>query len=146
MSQLSDTMNKPVLFSLFSVAALGFFAGCQTEPGPFLPQDTTKYTVESTDKFVLMDKPTQYSVTCTGLQERVTPEGRLEVAANIKNRENRRIQVQVSCVFKDDQGFSNGDETPWRTLILGENATETERFTAMTPAAHRYTIRVRQAR
>jgi len=131
---------------LAALAATAFFAGCQQPPGPFLPQETTRYTLESTEKFVLMDRPTQISVTCTGLQERTTSDGRLEVLANVKNREARRIQVQIRCVFKDDAGFSTSDETPWQTLILGENATETVTFTAHTNAAHKYTVAVRQAR
>ena len=129
-----------------AVAGLFLLGGCATEPGPFTPQDTTKYTVENTEKFVLLDKPTQTSVTCTGLQERTLPDGRLEIVANVKNRENRRIQVQIGCVFKDEQGFSTGDESPYQTLILAENSTEAVRFTAMNPLAKRYTIRVRQAR
>lgn len=140
-------MNITHRFSVLAAAAgLLLLAGCATELGPFTPQDTTKYTVENTEKFVLLDKPTQYSVTCTGLQERTLPDGRLEVVANVKNRENRRIQVQVNCVFKDAQGFSTGDETPFQTLILAENSTEAVRFTAMNTLAKRYTIRVRQAR
>jgi uncharacterized protein YcfL len=85
-------------------------------------------------------------VTCTGLQEVPLTDGRLEVVANVKNRENRRIQVQINCVFKDAQGFSTGDETPWQTLILSEYATEAVRFTAMNTQAKKYTVRVRQAR
>ncbi len=140
-------MNTQHRFSLLiALAGLALLAGCTTEPGPFTPQDTTKYTVENTEKFVLLDKPTQYSVTCTGLQERTLPDGRLEVVANIKNRENRRIQVQANCVFKDAQGFTTGDETPFQNVVLAENSTETVRFTAMNPLAKRYTIRVRQAR
>ncbi len=127
-------------------AALLAFAGCANPPGPFAPQDTTKYTLENTESFVLMDKPTQNSVTCTGLQETINSDGRLEVVANVKNRESRRIQVQVSCVFKNDAGFSTGDETPWQTLILGENTTEAVRFTAANTQAKKYTVRVRQAR
>ena len=95
---------------------------------------------------MLLDKPTQTSITCTGLQERTLPDGRLEIVANVKNREDRRIQVQIGCVFKDEQGFSTGDESPYQTLILAENSTEAVRFTAMNPLAKRYTIRVRQAR
>ncbi len=64
----------------------------------------------------------------------------------MKNRESRRIQVQINCVFKDAQGVSTGDETPWQTLILSENATEAVRFTAMNAQAKKYTVRVRQAR
>ena len=132
--------------ALLATVALALLAGCATEPGPYTPQDTTKYTVENTEKFVLLDKPTQISVTCTGLQERLLPDGRLEVVANVKNREARRIQVQIQCVFKDEQRVSTGDETAWQTLILAENSTEAVRFTAMNPQAKTYEIRVRQAR
>ncbi|MFT3783110.1 MAG: YcfL family protein [Nibricoccus sp.] len=136
---------KKTALSLAAVA-LAFLAGCATEPGPFAPQDTTKYTLENTDAFVLMDKQVQYSVTSTGIQYTNLPDGRLQVTANIKNRENRRIQVQVDCVFKTEDGVSTGDETPWQTLILGENTTEAVSFTSMNNQARKYTIRVRQAR
>ena len=139
-------MNTKPMLLLSATAALALFAGCVSEPGPFRPLDTTKYTLENTEKFVLLDKPAQVSVTCTGLQERNLADGRLEVVANVKNRENRRIEVQINCVFKDEQNISTGDETPFQTLILAENSTEAVRFTAMNTAAKKYTIRVRQAR
>lgn len=141
---------KTLLPFLAAIPLLLASAGCASKntrgTGPYLPQDTTKYTLENTEKFVLMDQAAQFSVTCTGLQERTTADGRLEVVANVKNREARRIQVQISCVFKDAQHFSTGDETPWQTLILTENSTETVRFTAANPLSKTYTIRVRQAR
>lgn len=138
--------TKPILLLAIS-AALVIFAGCAAvEPGPFLPQDTTRFTLENTEKFVLLDQPAQFSVTCTGLQERTLADGRLEVVANVKNRESRRIHVQINCVFKDSLGFSTSDETPFQTLILAENSTEAVRFTAMNNVAKKYTIRVRQAR
>jgi hypothetical protein len=137
--------HLPFLFLALLAGLLGF-SGCQTTPGPYAPQDTTRYTVENTEKFVLMDRPTQVSITCTGLQERVLPDGRLEVVANVKNREDRRIQVQIQCVFKDEQNVSTGDETPWENLILTEYSTQAVRFVSMNNLAHRYTIRVRQAR
>jgi hypothetical protein len=139
-------MNTKPFVLLSAVAGLALLGGCATEPGPFAPQDTTKYTLENTENFVLLDKATQASVTCTGFQPRILADGRFEIVANIKNRENRRIQVQVDCVFKNDQGFPTGDETPFQTLILAENATEAVRFTAMNTLARNYTIRVRQAR
>jgi len=139
-------MNIKLLVLVVTIATLALTAGCVTEPGPFAPVDTTKYTLENTDRFVLLDKPTQNSITCTGLQERALADGRLEVVANVKNRESRRLEVQINCVFKDDQGFATGDETPFQTLILAENSTEAVRFTAMNQAAKKYTIRVRQAR
>lgn len=132
--------------SLVCLAALAWCGGCATPPGPFAPLDTTKFTLENTDKFVLLDQPVQNSVTCTGLQQMTLGDGRLEVVANVKNRESRRLEVQINCVFKDEQGFSTGDETPWQTLILSENVTEAVRFTAMNASAKKYTVRVRQAR
>ena len=138
-------MNIKTSLLLAATAGLVLLVGCAT-PGPFTPQDTTRYTIENTEKFVLLDKPTQVSVTCTGLQERTLADGRLEVVANVKNREARRIEVQINAVFKDDQGFSTGDETSFQTLILAENSTEAVRFTAINTLAKKYTIRVRQAR
>ena len=138
--------GRRVLCLLGSLVTLAWSAGCVSPPGPFAALDTTKFTLENTERFVLLDKPTQNSVTCTGLQERPLADGRLEVVANVKNRESRRIQVQINCVFKDEQGFSTGDETPWQTLILSENSTEAVRFTAMNTLARNYTVRVRQAR
>ena len=73
-------------------------------------------------------------------------DGRMEVVANIRNRENRRLQVQVQCVFKDDNGYATGDETPWQNLILSENSQETVKFASMNNRARRFTVRVQEAR
>jgi uncharacterized protein YcfL len=141
---LSPLSVRPVLSAL----ALLALAGCATQPGagPYAAPDTTKYTVENTEKFVLLDAPTLEAVTCTGLQERLLPDSRLDIVANVKNREGRRIEVQIQCVFKNEQGLSVGDETPWQTLVLADYSTEAVHFTALNPLAKRYTIRVRQAR
>ena len=137
---------KTVFSILATAAVLAFLAGCQTEPGPYAPQDTTKYTLENTSQFALLDQPTQTSITFTGIEPRMLSDGRLDLSAQVKNREDRRIQVQIQCVFKDANGFSTGDETPWENLILAENSTETVHFTAMNTQAKNFTIRVRQAR
>ncbi len=113
--------------------------------GAYLPKNTTRYAFEQTNPFVLMDKNVEHSVTCTEIQRGTTADGRLQVVANVRNRENRRIQVQINCVFKDEQGFSTGDETPWENLILTENAQESVRFVAMNDKAKNFTIRVREA-
>lgn len=116
------------------------------EGGAYAPKNTTRFALENEAKFVTLDYRVQRSVTCSGLQERVLEDGRLEVAANIRNRLERRIQVQVQCVFKDAQGFSTGDETPWQDLILTETAQESVRFQSFNDKAKGYTIRVREAR
>src|SRR5262245_8900665 len=139
---------KTFLFSTFTIAAVALFAqGCATssETGALTPQNTTKFDTELKEKFVLMDPGTQHSVTCMGFQETPLSDGRLQVATLIRNRENRRLQVQVNCEFKDAQGFAI-DSTPWENLILTENSTETKTFVSANERAKRYTIRVREAR
>jgi hypothetical protein len=146
---IHQPVHRPLrLFTMLgALVALAFSAGCVIEvPERQSLVDTTKFTLEDTDRFVQLDRTTPYSVTCTGLQERPLADGRLEVTANVKNREARRIQVQINCVFRDEQGLATGDETPWQTLSLSENSTEAVRFTAMNATARKYTVRVRQAR
>ena len=120
------------------------FCSTPQAAGPYKPQDTTKFEVENS-KFILLDAGAQRSVTCIGLQETTMPDGRLQVLAKVQNRENRRIEVQINCEFKDKQGFPV-DTTPFRTLILAENATEGVSFESANDKAKAYTIRVRQAR
>jgi uncharacterized protein YcfL len=132
-------------FLLPVCAALGaaLFTGCHG--GAYAPKNATKHNLEDKEPFVLLDRMVQRSVTCSGIQQQVQPDGRLKVVANVRNREARRIQVQVNCVFKDAQGFPTGDETPFQTLILTESAQEGVEFVSMNDKARRYTIRVRQA-
>jgi len=138
---------KTSIVLLAVCAALGL-TGCSStyDKGPYLPEQSKTPPHENTERVVLMDPGVQYSLTCTGIQEGSTADGRLEVAAQIRNRENRRIEVQVNCVFKDANGYTTKDETPFQALILTENATEQVKFTAMNTLAKKYTIRVRQAR
>ena len=114
--------------------------------GAYQPRNVNKYDLENSAKFVLLDKGVERSVTCPNIEERVTDEGRLEVVANVRNRLNRRIEVQINCVFKDDKGFPTNDEAPFKTLMLDENAQESARFISMNNQARTYTIRVREAR
>ena len=137
-------MNTKSL-SLVALAAAGLWlAGCTTEPAR--PLDSPKYSIEDTGKFTHLDKASAAAVSCTSLQERRLPDDRLEVVASLRNRETKPVKVQVNCVFKDAQGFSTGDETPFRTITLEGGATEAVRFTAANAAAKQYTLRVRLAR
>ena len=136
--------TTPFLALAITTAALAFWAGCASEPGATTPQDSTKYTLENTENFELLGKSTQTTVAGTGLQPRMLPDGRLEVVASVKNRENRKVRIQVNCVFKDEAGFTTGDETPFETVELAAHATEAVRFTAANALAKKYTIRVRE--
>ncbi|MGV3772541.1 MAG: YcfL family protein [Verrucomicrobiales bacterium] len=136
-------MKNSLLSLLMGAGALALFSGCHTG-GAYTPVNTTKYDVENQSPFVLLDAGVQRSVTTSGVQETKLPDGRLQVSVNVRNREERRIQVQINCEFKDAQGFVV-DATPFQTLILPERAQEGVRFVSMNDKAVRYTIRVRQA-
>lgn len=131
-------MKAPLILCIGLAALLG--SGCSSTKSA--PAASPGVEV----KYQGMDPGVQYSVEPVGFVEARLPDGRLQVGCQIRNKEKRRIQVQVQCVFKDGQGFSTGDETPWENLILTENATETLRFTSMNNQAASYLVRVRQAR
>lgn len=139
---------KTKLIAILTIATAFVAVGCRSayDKGPYLPEQSQTPAYENTERFVLLDPGVRYSITCTGINERTLEDGRTEVTAQIRNRENRRIEVQANCVFKDAAGVSTGDETPFQTVILTENATEQVKFVSANNAAKKYTIRVRQAR
>jgi uncharacterized protein YcfL len=138
---------KKSLTLIPALATALLIAGCETghDKGPYLAQTPKTPAYENTEQFVLLDPEVQHCVTRGNINERTLEDGRLEVIAQVRNRENHRIEVQANCVFKDQNGFSVGDETPFQTLIITENATEQVRFVSSSNQAHKYTIRVRQA-
>ncbi|HEV8541645.1 MAG TPA: YcfL family protein [Verrucomicrobiae bacterium] len=138
---------KKYLFSIAAAATAAFaFIGCQSGGGgeAYTPVDATQHDVENYANLVLLSKGVQNSVTSSGLQQTSLPDGRLQVVANLRNREERRIQVQVQCEFKDSQGFTV-DSTTWDTVILPELAQESVKFISANDKATRYTVRVREA-
>ncbi|HLH57202.1 MAG TPA: DUF1425 domain-containing protein [Verrucomicrobiae bacterium] len=139
-------MNIRLLNSGIVALALGLLPGCAThDTGAYVAQNGSVNNLEDNSKFVLLNQRAQYSVTCGSLQEARLPDGRLQVHANLRNREDRRIQIQVNCVFKDAQGFAVED-TPFQNVFLDENAQQDVSFSSANDKAQRYTIRVREAR
>jgi hypothetical protein len=140
-------MKKTLIaLNLLAASAL-FIGGCATsDTGAYVPVNTSVNNLEDHELIVLLDPRVQNSVTCTGIQQRPTEDGRLEVTANLRNRENRRIQVQASCVFKNEQGFpSEGEDAPFQNVILTENGQESVHWISFNNQARRYTIRIREA-
>jgi hypothetical protein len=142
-------MKRTLLALTLLVASGLLFTGCETTPtdtGAYVPLNTTVNDLENHEMVVLLDPRVQTSVTCDGIYQKTLPDGRLDVTANIRNREGRRIQVQINCVFKDDLGApTEGEESPFRNLILTENAQEPVHFVSLNDKARRYTIRIREA-
>ncbi|NBV22967.1 MAG: hypothetical protein EBS05_13750 [Proteobacteria bacterium] len=133
---------KTILSLSLLVASLAF-TGCHG--GAYAARNAQLYDLENKAPFVLMDSMVQTSVTSSGIQRQTLDDGRLRVVANVRNREARRIQVQISCVFKDENMVATGDETPWTNLILTESAQEAVEFVSQNNKAKNFTIRVRQA-
>ena len=127
------------LFTSLNVSLTILFAGCGT---PSVQQSA----IANSSKFVALGSLGNQTVKCTALQETILPDGRLQVRANILNLVNKRVDLQVNCIFKDEQGFSTGDETPFQTMILDETAHETITFTSLNTKAKDYTVRARRAR
>ena len=140
-------MKKTLLALLTLAGAALVFSGCKTDVedhGAYLPINTTVNDVENRAGLVLLDSRVQQSVTSPGIQESRLPDGRWQIAVQLRNREERRIQVQANCEFKDAQGFTL-DPTPFQNVILDENAQQTVKFISMNEKPVRYTIRVREA-
>jgi hypothetical protein len=140
-------MKNSLVCLLAASSATLLAAGCSThDKGPYLPQSVPTPAYEMREPLVLLDPGVQYSVTYSAVQSRTLEDGRLHVSVQLRNRENRRIEVQANCVFKDQNGNPDGDETPFQMVILTENATQDVTFTSMNDRARNYTVRVRQAR
>ena len=135
---------KAITLLLCASVLIAVLGGCASGDAN-QPKSTAQSNSEDTTKFVIFDGDAQHSVTCTGIQEGRTADGRMKITANLCNRETRRIEIQANCVFKDEQGFAT-DEMPFRTVILDENATESVSFESFRKEASKYTVRVRQAR
>jgi len=139
---------KKILFALLACTGLALFPGCQTEVidhGAYLPLNVMVNDKENYVAAVLLTQRVQNSVAVPGIQEARLPDGRLQVAVQLRNRESRGIQVQANCEFKDAQGFVL-DSTPFQNVFLDGNAQESAKFISMNEKAVRYTLRVREAR
>ena len=127
--------------NILLITILTLVVGCATGGG-----SANGATSKANIKFQALGGLAANAVTCSALKETLQPDGRLEVRANVHNRLGKRIQVQVNCVFKDAEGFSTGDETPFQSLILDERGQKTVTFTSLNKKAKDYTVQVRLQR
>jgi len=125
------------------VIAIPLLSGCRSGPASYLAEETTKYSIEGTEKFAFSDPGVRSAITCTGLQESRDAGGHFVVVANIRNRSSGVVRVGVRCVFKDDRGFATGGETAWREISLAGQDTEAVRFATGNGLVRKYTIVVR---
>ena len=136
LSPINSAMKNILLITILTLVV-----GCATGGG-----SANGATAKTNAKFQALGGLAANAVTCSALKETLQPDGRLEVRANMHNRLGKRIQVQVNCVFKDEQGFSTGDETPFQSLILDEYGQKTVTFTSLNNKAKGYTVQARLQR
>lgn len=138
----SITMKRVYLWGL-AVGLSVLLAGCGTVPATSSEEAPVGEAIAPTDEtFVALNKAAAEAVECVDFFTRTLPDGRLEVAVNLRNLSDKPLRLKTNCVFKNAQGFSIKDETAFRTIEVAAGAIETVRFTATNPAAKRYTVRV----
>ncbi len=138
----SSLSLPPSSFLLTSLVLLCF--GCANE-GPYRPAQREE-SPEIENLIVILDEKLTPFVAVDAHHTERTAQGKLKVMANLRNRTNQDHTVQVQTVFRDANGFSIDDDTPWETILLTANETRTISTTSTTPKAERYTIRIRLMR
>jgi hypothetical protein len=137
------THTRQAFLGFCALGALALLGGCASASSRDEAQETTKFTVENTDRFIALDAATEAAISCTGLQERLLGDGRLQVVANLRNSGTGDVRVHVQCVFLDDQGMPVDAPAPWENIMISNSATEVVRFAAPDKHAKKYSIRVR---
>ncbi len=127
-----------------SLAALGLALGCSTHKGAYVPVTEPQAAAENTSTVVLLNEKMYELVAVEGQMAKYSDDGRLQVFANLRNRKEHRLSVQVQTVFKDENGYPTGDETAWETIIIPELSQHSYQSIAQNSKARRYTIRVRE--
>lgn len=117
---------------------------CSTAPGPYVPTSAAP-TVEDVYPAVLLDKSLRKRIAVDRVSDQRLQDNRLKVMANMRNMKGQGITVQVQTIYKDNQGFSIGDDTAWQTLIFSPNESKTYESVSMKSNASGYTIRIRHA-
>jgi len=141
------TMKTNVQYAVMTLILIAFLlvgVGCQTQ-GPYAPLKRGT-SLEGTESLVLLDKPLQKLISVDAQRASYTTEGRIIAEAILRNNSDNAVNVQAQTVFKDDAGFSSGDETAWVTLILPPNGQSTYKAVALNERSQQYSIRIRMER
>ncbi|MEO8376655.1 MAG: DUF1425 domain-containing protein, partial [Candidatus Sumerlaeota bacterium] len=68
---------------------------------------------------------------------------KIQVALNVRNKTSKNLHVQMRTVFKDRDGLSTGDETPWEEVYFSPRQAKTYRSQSKLSTADSYTVEVR---
>jgi hypothetical protein len=124
-----------------AAAVLSLAVAC-TKTGPYVP-DRPGALPEDQDGVVLLDSGLRRDVAVTGQTSQKTEDGRLWIRAQILNRTEDQLWVQVQTEFKDASGFSYGDVTPWEYVRLERSSSTPYSAKSLNTKAEHFTIRVK---
>ncbi len=131
-------------FLLLPLIAL-FFVSCAD--GPTIPPGNAKSPETAGAPVVLLDEDMDDDIAVDQIRSGRTSNNLFAVQANIRNRTDHDISVQVQTLYRDQHGnalyFSAGEETPWTTMVITANSTTPYRSQSLTPQATQSTIRIR---
>src|SRR3990167_6583412 len=102
---------KTCFFRIIALSGL-LFSGCVTDDGPHVPMQREPST-ELENTAVILDREIADRVAVDLQDADRTRGGKLVARANIRNRTNQDLRIQVQTVFRDAKGFSINDDTAW---------------------------------
>ena len=120
-------------------------SSCAHKEGPYVPAGASP-SIEDVHAVVLLDKSLKKTIAVDHVQGYRLQDDRLEVKANIRNRIRSDLQIQVQTIFKDESGFSTGEDSAWMTLFLNDNESKTYSIVSRGRDAQKFTIRIREVR
>jgi len=149
-SSFPDRIPMPFPMKYLSLLFIGAVAllasGCAE--GPILPVANPKSPEAVHAPVSLLDADLEDVIAVDIIRAGKNPEGLLAVQANIRDRTDKDVAIQVQTVFYDELGLvlysEPGNETPWTTVILSTNGTVPYRAQALNNAAKRFTIHIRR--
>jgi len=138
------TRVRPAALLAASSALLLFaLAACESGPNHASTYPDGKTAVENTDTVSYLDDFGR-DLRVAGQKAEFLPDRRLKVFANLQNESDEDLPVLVSTQFKDKDGFSTGDETPFVNIVIPKNSLYAYQAISQNEKAVKYSIRVRE--
>jgi hypothetical protein len=133
---------KPTFLVLYA-----FLLSCQQGP-PYAPKNLSEdeKPVEDTMNVVSLEQDLAGKIKDLGTRAMRLQDGRLKVQSRLLNTSGSDLHIQIQVVFKDDSGFSTGDETPWKHELLARGNSLNYETTSLNEKATRYVIKVREVK
>jgi hypothetical protein len=132
--------TSAVVIGCLSMLSVGCHRGLME--GPYQGITVPEAALEQREAIVILDGPTSGRVAIDKQNFRHDTEGKLEVFADIRNRTNSDLSIDVQTVYKDESGIPV-DTTAWSRMTLGPNETQTYKNISINDSPKRYTIRIR---